>query len=154
MSLRCYRANEPAVARAEEANEIRRAAFLWNSLQHYKKTNRTIIVLTNNESEKGLTNAIAAILFNQPVVLPSQLNRFVGTYQAANGSSFSIENRNGKLFRVVGNAAPRELKAESPSKLFYDDESDRQIEFVFVKDAVKVVRFISQGLVTELKKVR
>ena len=43
-----------------------------NSLQHYKKTNRTIVVLTNNESEKGLTNAIAAILFNQPVVLPSQ----------------------------------------------------------------------------------
>lgn len=136
----------------------------WNSLQHFKKTNRTIIVLTNNESEKSLANAIAAILFNQPVVLPSlhkettlspkQLNKFVGTYQAANGSSFSIENRNGKLFRVVGNGEPKELKAESPSKLFYDDESDRQIEFVFDKRGVKVVRFISQGLVTELKKVQ
>ena len=136
----------------------------WNSLQHFKKTNRTIIVLTNNESEKSLANAIAAILFNQPVVLPSphkettlspkQLNRFVGTYQAANGSSFSIENRNGKLFRVVSNGEPKELKAESPSKLFYDDESDRQIEFVFEKRGVKAVRFISQGLVTELKKVQ
>ncbi|HEU4510366.1 MAG TPA: serine hydrolase domain-containing protein [Pyrinomonadaceae bacterium] len=135
----------------------------WNSLQHFKRTNRTIIVLTNNESEKGLTNAIGAILFNQPVVLPSlhketslspaQLNKFVGTYQAANGSSFSIENKNGKLFRVVANAPPRELKAASPSKLFYDDETDRQIEFVFDKRGVKV-RFISQGLVTELKKAQ
>ena len=134
----------------------------WTSLQHFKKTNRTIIVLTNNESEKSLANA--AILFNQPVVLPSphkettlspaQLNKFVGTYQAANGNSFSIENRNGKLFRVVGNGEPKELKAESPSKLFYDDESDRQIEFVFDKLGVKAVRFISQGLVTELKKVQ
>ena len=136
----------------------------WNSLQHFKKANRTIIVLTNNESEKGLTNALAAILFNQPVVLPSihkettlspqQLNRFVGTYEAANGSSFSIENRNGKLFRVQANGAPTELKAESGSKLFYDDESDRQIEFVFDKHGVRLVRFISQGLVIELKKVR
>lgn len=134
----------------------------WNSLQHYKKTNRTIIVLTNNESEKGLTNAIAAVLFNQPVVLPSshkettlspqQLNRFAGTYRAANGSSFSIENRNGKLFRIVHNAAPVHLKPESATKLFYADESDRQVEFVFDKGEVKV-RFISQGLVTELKKV-
>ena len=136
----------------------------WNSLQHFKKTNRTIIVLTNNESEKGLTNAIAAILFNQPVVLPSlhketsllpaQLNKVIGTYQAANGNSFSIENRDGKLFRVVATGALKELKAESPSKLFYDDESDRQIEFDFDKHGVKVVRFISQGLVTELKKVQ
>lgn len=83
----------------------------------------------------------------------AQLNKFIGTYQAANGNSFSIENRNGKLFRVVATGERKELKAESPSKLFYDDESDRQIEFVFDKHGVKV-RFISQGLVTELKKVQ
>jgi hypothetical protein len=85
---------------------------------------------------------------------PVQINKFVGTYQAANGNSFSIENRNGKLFRVVANGAPRELKTESHSKLFYDDESDRQIEFVFDKRGVRAVRFISQGWVTELKKVQ
>lgn len=51
-------------------------------------------------------------------------------------------------------APPRELKAASPSKLFYDDDSDRQIEFVFGNDGVKMVRFVSQGLVTELKKVK
>ena len=135
----------------------------WNSLQHFKSADRTIIVLTNNESEKGVTNAIAAILFNKPVVLPSEhkaielssadLNRFVGTYQAANGSSFSIENRNEKLFRIVGNAEPRELKPESSNKLFYDDGSDRQIEFVFSKAGQPQVRFISQGLITNLQKL-
>ena len=34
----------------------------WNSLQHFKQADLTLIVLSNNEGEKGLTNAIAAIL--------------------------------------------------------------------------------------------
>ena len=54
---------------------------------------------------------------------------------------------------VVASGEPKELKAESPSNSFTDDESDRQIEFVFDELSVKV-RFISQGLVTELKKVQ
>jgi len=53
----------------------------------------------------------------------------------------------------VASGEPKELKAESPSNSFTDDESDRQIEFVFDELSVKV-RFISQGLVTELKKVQ
>ena len=53
----------------------------------------------------------------------------------------------------MANGEPKELKTESPTKLFYDDDSDRQIEFIFAKPGVKV-RFISQGLVTELKKVQ
>lgn len=135
----------------------------WNSLQHFKNADRTIIVLSNNEGEKGLTNAIAAILFDQPVVLPSehreiklpaeQLNKFVGTYETNGTFAFSIENRNGKLYRVVKSGEARELKTESKTKLFYDDGSDRQIEFVFDKQQIKQVVFISQGLKTELKKV-
>jgi CubicO group peptidase (beta-lactamase class C family) len=136
----------------------------WNSLQHFTNANRTIIVLTNNESEKGLTNAIAAILFDQAVALPSahkeiklkpeELNRFVGTYQAANGNSFSVENRAGKLYRIVPNGEPKQLKPESKNKLFYEDV-DRQVEFVFDRrQQVKQVFFIADGIRLELKKIK
>ena len=134
----------------------------WNSLQHFETADRTIIVLSNNDSEKGLANAIAAILFDQKVALPSEhkeiklspsdLNNFVGTYEA-NGRSFNIENRNGKLYRVIEGGEPKELKPESKTKLFYED-SDRQIEFVFNKGLVKQVFFISEGLKLELRKIK
>lgn len=137
----------------------------WNSLQHFKNADRTVIVLSNNESEKGLTNAIAAILFAQKVVLPSahkeirlaegQLHKFVGEYEANGNFAFAIENRNGKLYRVIKSGDAKELKPESKNRLFYGDGSDRQIEFVFDrKQAVERVFFISDGLKLELKKVR
>jgi hypothetical protein len=136
----------------------------WNSLQHFKRADRTVIVLSNNDSERGLANALAAILFGQQVALPSDhrekslspelLSRFVGVYAAANGSSFSIENRDGRLYRVIPNAEPKELKTESRTKLFYADDSDRQIEFDFNKRATRRVFFISDGLKMELRKVK
>lgn len=135
----------------------------WNSVQHFKQADRTIIVLSNNDSEKGLANALAAILFGQPVALPSahrevrlsdaQLNRFVGPYEANGKVVFAIENQSGRLFRVVASGEPKELKPESPTKLFYADGSDRQIELVFDGRAVRQVFFISEGLKIELKKV-
>lgn len=70
--------------------------------------------------------------------MPEQLDKFVGTYEL-NGRSFNIENRNGSLFRVVQGADSKELKPESKSKLFYNDGSDRQIEFVFANNAVSEV---------------
>ena len=133
----------------------------WNGLQHFQNADRTIIVLSNNESEKGLTNAIAAILFDQQVVLPSshrevklsssELNRFVGTYEA-NGRSFSIENRQDKLFRIVEGAEPMELKPESKNKLFYVGV-DRQIEFTFAGKKVTAF-FIADGLKLALTKLK
>lgn len=137
----------------------------WNSLQHFKKTDRTIIVLTNNESEKGLTNALAAILFDQPVALPSahqeiklpleQLNKFVGTYEINGNFAFAVEARDGKLYRVAKSGAPKELKPESKTKLFYADGSDRQIELVFDrKQAITQVFFIADGIKLELKKAK
>lgn len=136
----------------------------WNSLQHFKNADRTIIVLSNNEGEKGLTNAIAAILFDGQVALPSehkeikltldQLNKFVGTYEVNGNFAFAIENRNDKLYRVTKAGDPKELKAESKTKLFYSDASDRQIELVFDKQEIKQVFFISDGLKLELKKVK
>lgn len=135
----------------------------WNALQHFPQADRTVIVLSNNEGEKQLTNALAAILFDQPVVLPSvhkavklslaDLNRFVGTYRTANGNSFNVENREGKLFRVVPNGEPKELKPESKTTLFYDDGSDRQVQLILQKNQeVSKALFISQGLVIELAK--
>lgn len=136
----------------------------WNSVQHFKQADRTIIVLSNNDSEKGLANAIAAILFGQQVALPSahrevrlsdaQLNRFVGAYESSGRPAFAVENRGGKLFRVVGSGEPKELKPESPTKLFYGDGSDRQLELILDGRAVRQVFFISEGLKVELKKVK
>lgn len=136
----------------------------WNSLQHFKNADRTIIVLSNNESEKGLTNAIAAILFDQTVVLPSahkeiklppvELNRFVGTYEANGNFAFNIESKDGKLYRAVKSGDPKELKPESKTKLFYADGTDRQIELVLDKQNIKQVFFIADGLKLELKKVK
>jgi hypothetical protein len=74
------------------------------------------------------------------------------TYEA-NGKSFNIENREGKLYRVVEGGEPKELKPESKTKLFYED-SDRQIEFVFNKETVKQIFFISEGIKLELRKVK
>lgn len=137
----------------------------WNSIQHFKNADRTIIVLTNNESEKGLTNAIAAILYDQKVTLPSkhievklspeQLNRFVGRYELNGNFAFAIEAREGKLYRIVKNGEPKELKPESKTKLFYTDGIDRQIELIFDgRQAVKQVFFIADGINLELKKVK
>jgi CubicO group peptidase (beta-lactamase class C family) len=136
----------------------------WNSLQHFKNSDRTIIVLTNNESEKGLTSAIAAILFDQPIALPSahkeiklsprQLDVFVGTYEVNGNFAFSIEKRDGKLYRVTKSGEPKELKPESKNKLFYNDGSDRQIELVFEQQTLKQVFFIADGIKLELKKAR
>lgn len=137
----------------------------WNSFQHFKNADRTVIVLTNNESEKGLTNALAAILFDRKVALPSahkeiklaaaDLNKFVGIYELNGNFAFGVENRNGKLYRVTKSGDPKELKPESKTKLFYADGSDRQIELVFDRrQIVSRVFFISDGLKTELKKVK
>lgn len=136
----------------------------WNSLQHFKNADRTIIVLSNNEGEKGLTNAIAAILFDQKVALPSQhkeikltteqLNKFVGTYELNGNFAFAVENRDGKLYRVTKNGDAKELKAESKTRLFYGDGSDRQLELIFDKQMVRQVFFIADGIKLELKKAK
>jgi hypothetical protein len=134
-------------------------------LQHFKRADRTIIVLTNNESEKGLTNAIAAILFDQKIALPTarkevklapaELNKFVGTYELNGNFAFSIEARDGKLYRIVKNGEPKELKPESKTKLFYADGIDRQIELILdQKKTIAQVFFIADGIKLELKKAR
>jgi CubicO group peptidase (beta-lactamase class C family) len=136
----------------------------WNGVQHFKKTDRTIIVLTNNESEKGLTSAVAAILFDQPVALPSEhieiklspaaLDRFAGAYELNGNFAFAVENRDGKLYRVTKSGDAKQLKPESKTKLFYADGTDRQIELVYRRRSVKQVFFIADGIKLELKKVK
>lgn len=136
----------------------------WNALQHFKVADRTIIVLTNNESEKGLTNAVAAILFDQKVTLPSRhkeirlapadLDKFVGTYELNGNFAFAVERRGDKLYRVTKSGDAKELKAESKTKLFYSDGTDRQIALVFQKRFVKQVFFIADGINLELKKTK
>lgn len=121
--------------------------------------------MTNNESEKGLTNAIAAILFDQKVSLPSkhkevkltpaQTNRFVGTYELNGNFAFAVEIKDGKLYRVTKSGDPKELKSESKTKLFYADGTDRQIELIFDrKQSVKQVFFYRRRNKAGIEKVK
>lgn len=101
------------------------------------------------------------IMAGKEVVVPSEhkevkldsaaMDKLTGTYHAPN--EIKLERRGDKFFRVLPNGFATELKAESASKFFYSDGTDRQIEFEMSADK-KVVKvwLIAFGVKTELKK--
>lgn len=118
-----------------------------------------VIVLSNNESNSpAIANALSAIAFNIPVINPyvhkevainsAVLDNYVGKYFSKN--TITLIKKDGKLYRQGANDL--ELKAESPTKFFYSDGSDRQIEFVTDKNG-KVLKayIIVAGFKTELQ---
>jgi CubicO group peptidase (beta-lactamase class C family) len=123
----------------------------------------TIIVLSNNESNIGLMNAsLESILAGEELVMPyehkevkidtSILRRYAGKYFAALTLQFIVKD--GKLYRHRNGTADIELKPESPTKFFYGDGTDRQIEFE-VDATGKVVKtwFMNSGQKGEMKKI-
>lgn len=123
---------------------------------------QTYVVLSNNSSPSpGISIALQNIMSGKEVVMPSEhkeikldssaLDAFAGNYKAPN--DIKLERRGDKFFRVLPNGFATELKAESATKFFYSDGSDRQIEFEM--DANKKVSkawLIAFGVKTELKK--
>jgi CubicO group peptidase (beta-lactamase class C family) len=149
----------------EEGNIISHSGG-WPGYHTYLARNedkdQTYVVLSNNSSNSSaLGNSLLQIMAGKEVVMPSEhkeikldsasLDQFTGTYKAPN--EIKLERRGEKFFRVLPNGSAAELKPESPTKFFYSDGSDRQIEFEL--DANKKVSrawLIAFGVKTELKK--
>lgn len=123
----------------------------------------TIIILTNTGYSEpfGTTISLAAILFGHEVLLPYvhkpinatglSLDRFTGSYE----SDIRIDIRliNNKLYRHKEGTEDIELIPESTHKFFYNDGSDRQIDFVIDKAGrINELLLIESGFVSRLKK--
>jgi CubicO group peptidase (beta-lactamase class C family) len=133
-------------------------------LEHYPGDSVDVVVLSNNECNAiNIANSLAATVVGTPVVAPyfhkeikigeTVLNNYAGRYAFSEGDEFEIIKKDGKLYRKKPNSQI-ELKAESATKLFYADGSDRQIEFKVDKTG-KVIStsFIFLGFKEELKKL-
>ncbi len=79
------------------------------------------------------------------------LQKFVGMYEEK--TELNIVRIGNKLFRKYSDGYKTELKPESATKFFYDDTSDRQIEFELV-GTNKVIKawVINYGLKTAFNK--
>lgn len=136
--------------------------FLSN-LSRYINDDVCIVVLSNNESNADLvSNALAKIVFDLPVQIPYEhkeikvdeaiLERYVGKYKAF--LTLEVIKKDDKLYRHRDGTPDIELKPESPTKFFYADGTDRQLEFE-VDKAGKVVKiwFINNGERGEMQKL-
>lgn len=121
----------------------------------------TIIVLSNNNSNSpAIATQLSFIMHDEPVILPyvhkevaidtSILDNYVGKYRGAN--VIQLVKENGKLYKKgVQNL---ELKPESDRKFFFNDRTDRQIEFVLNESGKPEHAYlINNGIKTELNKV-
>ena len=128
-------------------------------LTRYVEPDITIIVFSNNESNAiGISRALGFIASGREVVLPylhkeiklqpEELSRYTGTYLSP--APVELITRGGKFYRHREGTPDIELKPESPTKFFYADASDRQVEFVVVNDKVVKAYLISNGVRSEL----
>ena len=105
---------------------------------------------------------LKSILADEPLIMPyahkeikidtSILHQYVGKYSAFMTLEFT--SKDGKLFRHRDGTPDIELKPESPTKFFYADGTDRQIEFELDASG-KVVKtwFINSGQKGEMKRL-
>lgn len=129
-------------------------------LTRYPDQDITVVVLSNNESSAtGTTRALSFIEFGRDVVSPyphkeiaidsAALKPYAGVYYSP--APVQLVVRNGKLYRHRDGTADIELKPESPTKFFYADSSDRQIEFILdTKGRVERTWLISNGIKSPL----
>lgn len=135
-----------------------------NNLAYFKADDLTVIVLSNNESNSpSIGTALAYLAMGKTIVMPYAhkpaktdpkiLASFVGKY--SNSRAIEIVMRDGKLYRHLPGASDArdvELVPESNHKVYYNDHTDRQLEFETGADG-KVNRcwVISYGVKAELK---
>lgn len=104
----------------------------------YTDEDRTIIVLSNNESAARFIQAgIANILYGKPVILPyehklapadsASLALFTGKY-SFNGWKFELKQGKDTVFQTFGGYGKRIYLPESATKLFPTDGQDIQFE--------------------------
>ncbi|MEO7531719.1 MAG: serine hydrolase [Sediminibacterium sp.] len=141
-----------------------------SNLARFIKDDVFIIVLGNTAVVQNntlrvvntLADGLADIMFDVAVEVPylhkevkidpSLLDKFVGKYNA--GLTLEVIKKDNKLYRHRDGSADIELKPESPTKFFYADDSNRQLEFD-LDAAGKVVKiwFINNEQRGEMKRV-
>lgn len=133
---------------------------------YYPSDDVSIIVLSNyNSGAVGIANALAATLFDMPVVAPYQhkevkidasiLNRYEGKFQNSDHSIDTLKVKAGKLYiHPQGDSNEYELKPESETKFFLAVDPDYQFEFeVDKRGTITKAYLIAGGIKTEMKKL-
>ena len=132
-------------------------------LSYYPGDDTYVVAISNNEMNADrVGTAMASIAFGLPVskpyipkeikIDPSILDRYVGKYMATN--QIEIVKKDNKLYRRVTTGPEIELKAESSTRFFYADGSDRFIEFEIDKSGQPVKAwFLSGPEKIEMKKL-
>lgn len=134
-----------------------------SSLSHYPKDSLDIVVLSNNQSNVDvIANALAAITFDIPVVPPYKhiettidstlFDKYMGKYFLSNKEELYFIKLDGKFIRKKGNEHI-ELKPESNTKFFYNDGTDRQLEFIVSQEGkIEKVYLIIDGIKEEIRR--
>jgi CubicO group peptidase (beta-lactamase class C family) len=121
------------------------------------------VVLSNNEESPAwnLSQGLRAILFHIPVINPykykeikvesKSLAKFVGQY---GGIKIYIKRAHLYLNDTAGPEGEIELKPETETKFFFENENNRQVEFSLDKDN-KVVNswIIASGIKYKMKQI-
>lgn len=132
------------------------------TLRHLKNKNIVIISLANTNRENDPSNGIVELFRGGKLLPPAeleevqltnkQLKQFTGTFETA-GRQFDIELIRDTLWRKTAGVAPLRLIPSSPNRLFYSDESDRELIFDFKKREV-IHLLKSDGTVVVLNWIR
>ena len=139
-----------------------------SELVRYPEDEVSIAFISNNEINKGIPDALAAIAFGLPVTPPYKrlkvtvsskaLERYRGSkYMDSHSEIDSFIVKEGKLYvcNTENNKTEvLELAPESETKFYVEDSPDVQIEFE-ITNAGKVIRAyrIDNGLKSEMKKL-
>jgi CubicO group peptidase (beta-lactamase class C family) len=133
-------------------------------LVYFPKDDLTVVALSNNGGNTvALATGLFGIMKGIPVSAPykhqaisidtTTLDRFSGTYVVAPSDTLQIIKKNGKLYRKTARSE-LELKPESNTRFFYDDDSDRWIEFT-LDGAGKIASavLVNEGFTYPLKRL-
>ena len=130
---------------------------------YYPDDGLSVIVLSNKQGNiQWLGQAIAALVFDMPVILPYHhkeikidpiiLEPFTGTYQTPEKATLEVISQGAKLYRKAGNNLI-ELKPESQTKFFFTGASDTQL-FFEKKANIWEAYVVRDGLVSPLKRIK
>lgn len=132
-------------------------------LTRYADRDVTIIVLSNNNAASPrISNAIAALLHGDSVIMPYehvsiqldsvQLSRFEGKYKF-DGEPFELKIENDSLFLLSGGRRRLHLIPESETKVFADNQGDTQFELQIGNEGSRKLFLIFSGVKKNVEEI-
>jgi hypothetical protein len=135
-----------------------------SNISRYVNDDVCIVVLSNDGFNASLvSDGLAKILFDLPVEIPyvrkekkldpALLDRYVGTYKAF--LTIEVIKKDNKLYRHREGSPDIELKTESERVLYYDDDSDRRLEFdIDAAGKITKIWFVNNGQRGEMERIK